>query len=370
MEVLTRPLGQERIDEILSLYAAVFGPEAAARLRRRWRWQFHDNPAVRLAPPVHWIAEDGEGDLLGFVQSFPARLKILDRVEVVQFPADLMVTNKARGKGIGTLLLAKVTESAGPLACVFGYARASEPLFRRLGYQEIPCVPVSIRPLRPGRIVSFFLASRSGGEAWWRALARIAPSLTTPFLHPLAAVANRLRAPKARSGLALERAEAVGPEFDSLWNSLASDFPIVFVRDREFLAWRALQDPEFRHVLVTAKDQDGSLAGYADCIVTDKRGLKVGKIMDLFCRPQAKDVAESLLAGALGVFREEGAHAVTCLGLHPSIRSVVRRFLYLSPGLLTQPALVRPRNEELRDAVFHADLWHVGLADGDEGYAP
>jgi hypothetical protein len=72
----------------------------------------------------------------------------------------------------------------------------------------------------------------------------------------------------------------------------------------------------------------------------------------------------------LGVFREEGAHAVTCLGLHPSIRSVVRRFLYLSPGLLTQPALVRPRNEELRDAVFHADLWHVGLADGDEGYAP
>lgn len=62
---------------------------------------------------------------------------------------------------------------------------------------------------------------------------------------------------------------------------------------------------------------------------------------------------------------------ITCLGLLPTIRNRVKRYLYLKPKKIGDPALLYWKGDnKLKKIVYNENNWHLSHADGDEGFAP
>src|SRR5713101_3715602 len=68
---------EEDEEELFRLYRDVFGHEMTEASRRRWAWQYRDNPRSDGAPEI-WVAREG-GRILGQYASMPVRLWWGDR---------------------------------------------------------------------------------------------------------------------------------------------------------------------------------------------------------------------------------------------------------------------------------------------------
>lgn len=368
--VRVRPFRDEDRDAVFSLYGQVFGEESLERFRRRWEWQFVDNPATRLAPSLIWLAESG-GELVGHLASFPQRMKVLDRQCIIYHDCDLIVSPTARRQGIGRRLIEAYDNCPNPLSNCLAYAPANGRIRARRGYQPAHIVPRYVRPYDIAAIVGFMTSSgRFPRLVTTPALSWVIRGLGT-VLGVAVRVVNAVRKPRPSGGYTVERATAIGAEFDELWERLSPSFPLVAVRDRHFVQWRFVEDPVFDNTILVARDRNGSLAGYLAMRVWERSGMTEGRIMDIFCPPGEKAVSDSLLQAALQQLEQGGVDLVSCWGLHSRIRKDVQRYLYLAPSKLDHPSwFLWKGSEELKSIVYDADNWHISCADSDIGFNP
>ncbi len=73
----------------------------------------------------------------------------------------------------------------------------------------------------------------------------------------------------------------------------------------------------FEHSLLCAYDSRGDLAGYVDVRISSRRGLRFGRILDLFCDPGEVDLIETLVAAGIARLETDGVDLITCLGHLP-----------------------------------------------------
>ncbi len=371
MSIQVREFSLEDMDVIFRIYGNVFGEDRLERWKMRWRWQFQSNPAASETPSSMWVAETEEGKILGFIGSFPIRLQVGDRQIVSSSSGDLMVLQEARRMGLGEKLSRAYLESTQTLATGFGYAPGTGRIYRRLGYKPVFCEPIHIRPMDIKQMMGFLedagqVPSFFGNKVMWPFM-KLLGGLTTQGLR----LQDVFLRPHVSPALRIERVTEAGEEFDDLWQRVRGEFCVVVVRDRRFVDWRCFHDPVFQHHLLAARDVDGRLQGYLDVRVSELRGMEPARIMDLFCAPSATDVITSLLGRALEVAAKEQVGVISCLGLHPGIRRIVKKYLYLRARRWELPALLyNKESAELGALVFEADNWHLTHADGDEGFAP
>jgi len=371
MAIEIRLMRNEELGAVESIYAKVFGDQALDYWRRRFEWQFRTNPATLSRPSQLWVGVREE-TVLGFVASFPARLKVLDTELTVLCPCDLMVSPDARREGLGERLVRAYIKEAGRMAIALTYSPANARLHNRLGYHLVFAEPTFLRPLRGSRVV------RTMAKRWF---ARTSPlnrvlRLSTPVLggagEGVIALANTIRSPRAVGNLRVEVDPIFDTGFDQLWREASKEIPVIFARDARMLQWRFREDPITRHTVFAARDSSGVPAGYAVVCESKRHNLRVGKVMDLFCPPsRAKEVVGVLAASFLRYFLSKGIDLITAKGLHPSIRAELRRFMYLkAPGKETPAQFLLSRDDPLADAVYSADKWHLSHSDGDEDFVP
>lgn len=362
---------QERDHEgLFALYGSVFGTDAVDRFRRRWRWQFLENPVNHRFSSQMWVA-DRDGEIVGFLASFPTRMKVGHTEQIIYHDCDLIVSPTARRMGIGEGLVRAYDEFPNPLSNALAYAPANGRIRGRVGYRPLRAVPFYYRPLQPAQVLEFARRSRRVPAplntvplAWFVDAAAYAGDLTVR-------AGNALREPSVPSDLAVETVSSAGSAFDELWNRLRHKFPLAAVRDRQFVTWRYLNDPVFDHTLTVARTAGGALRGYIATRLGPKDGMTVGRIIDVFCDPDAPAVVDALIAGALRVFQEAGCGAVSCLGLLPKIRHRVQRYLYLRPRRLNRPAwMLWKGDESMRGLVYDENQWHLSQGDSDIGFSP
>jgi hypothetical protein len=143
------------------------------------------------------------------------------------------------------------------------------------------------------------------------------------------------------------------------------------VRDRAWVEWRFLDDPIFADTVLAARDRRGALTGYLAFRVTARPDLRVGRILDLFAPPDDVATIDALLHRALELTRADRADLVSCVGLHPTIRRRVRRYLYVTPARLDRPAWFLWKGDpSLAGRVHDAGAWHLSHADSDIGFSP
>ncbi len=368
-DILVRLFVEEDSDAVFSLYGQVFGEAALALFKRRWQWQFALNPSVRYAPSLIWLAEK-EGEILGHLAAFPQRMKLLDQQTVVYHDCDLIVSPKARRLGIGRRLVEAYDACPGLLSSCLSYAAANGRIRQRQGYQPANAIPRYFRPCDVSALLSLLL--RSG---------RLPGILTKPPFSWLARVlagganlavgiANTLKKPRPSGKYVVTEVATIDAEFDDLWRSLSSQFPLLAVRDAAFVQWRFADDPIFENTILAARDRHGQLVGYVVMRIWDRNGVMDARVVDLFCPPDSKDIIDSLLLAAFEFAEERGADLISCWGLHPSLRKQVKRRIYVAPSNLNRPSwFLWKGREELRRSVYSADNWHLSCADSDIGFS-
>jgi len=150
-----------------------------------------------------------------------------------------------------------------------------------------------------------------------------------------------------------------------------SSFLSQVVRDQAFVQWRFIDDPVFTNTVLVARKFDGSLNGYLAARVSEIKGMKTGRILDVFAPFDAPDVTHALIRSALKLFSNEGADIISCVGLLPALRRLITPYFYLTLKQFNEPAwLLWKGNPELAPLVYDSVQWHVTHADSDIGFRP
>lgn len=350
-----------------ALYELTFGSAALRAWQERHRWQFFDHPACKSHPSKLWVATRSE-KVVAFLAAFPMQLKVGDSERTIFLPCDLMVAKEARfGPNLGTRLMNGCVAASGGIGLSLAHSREAAKLFEKLGFEARTLGPIYMRPHHGAPLASRFLTEQRMPARLKKLPLPLLQKLASPLLTVAVRSLHLLHRPRRARGVEVREVAQFGAEFDDLWRTLSPAYPIVGVRDRAFLDWRLKRDPSTKHTVFEARTAAG-LRGYIAVCFAHARGVRFGRIMDLFCDPGEHAVIDALLRAGIDQLEAGDADVIATRGLHPAIRAPVKRFLYLSPPSAQFTARLLCQDPTLAPFMYDEANWHTCHADGDEDF--
>lgn len=335
------------------------------------KWQYEDNPA---GPAVIQLARDVETEqLAGQNVVIPMRFK----TEATTLKGTLCLNILTRaaycGQGIFTGLAKPVYQDCVEQGLEFCYAFPnpnSYPGFlRKLGFTDLGSVPLLLLPLNPKALVRKKLGSRLG-----------------PLLAPLALPFQLLFRVKDHS----EDRYEVYPltafdltELNVFWTKIQHKYPIMGIRDADYLRWRYFDIPLRDYQLYGVRLKGSStLLGYIVGRCTEVDAMTTGMIVDFLVDPSHPAAGKNLvnqvlryfvannmdLAGSLMLPHTEESRLLKAEGfftcpkaLEPQPFPVIyRRF---SP--LPAEEGVKPEVNHDKDSFLQLNRWFLTMGDYD-----
>lgn len=334
-------------EELFRLYQDVFGQDLAEGSRRRWRWQYLENPATAPTGPEIWVAKDGD-TVLGQYASMPVHLWWGGREVQASWGMDVFVNEAARGRGVGAQLFTAWSDHV-EVALGLGLTPSSHGLFKKLRYDDVGPVPMFQKVLDPGAVARRRLGSTLGTLA--------APVLGAglALLHPTRGVAH--------DGLEVRTTDRFGAEFDALWERARASYRMCARRDAAYLDWKYRRCPHRQYEVRTAWRGD-VLAGFAVSRQEDYRGTRLGWIIDVFADTADHAAKDALLAAVLLDFEAHGVARAQAFSMNTALADDLRR-----RGFRETPSPMQfcVRSRVGGDAEVLADRggWHVVFGDSD-----
>jgi len=334
-----------------SMYAEVFGPEAAEKNRARFRWQYEENPHCPPEGPEIWVARE-DGTVLGQYATMPVRLLVKGRILRGSWGMDVMVRPNLQRKGIGSRLFLywdqQVEASLG-----LGLSLQSYTLFRKLQWEDVGPVPCYSKILNPRAL-----------------LERRLPTALASLLGPVLGLALRTVFPTRRTRgssiyvVPLER--EFGPEYDALWEKASPKFDFVAERKRHYLQWKYRKPPHVRYdVFEARRGPDGELTGYVVLRTAVRTNVRLALLVDLFADPEDRETLDALLDRAIDYSREASAARLQSFTFD---RRLTGRLLAKGFFLISSPMQFCVRVKSGVDERFFRDTsrWHVTFGDSDQ----
>jgi hypothetical protein len=333
-------------EELFRLYGAVFGDSLSESSRRRWRWQYLDNPATAPGGPEIWVARDG-AQLLGQYASMPVALWWGGREVRASWGMDVFLAPEARGRGAGAQLFTAWSDHV-EVALGLGLTPSSYGLFKKLRYHDVGPVPL-FRKIMDGRAV----AGRR---------------LPRPLAGPLGALLDlvwRARHPEAAldsRDVAVAGVAGFDARYDALWELARSSYAMCARRDAAYLQWKYVDCPHRKYDLAEAT-RGGALAGFAVSRYEDRGGARLGWVIDLFAEADDHAVRDALLGHVLDGFRAAGVARAQAFAMSATMAADLRRRGF---GPTPSPMQFCVRARVTAERVLE-DLggWHVVFGDSD-----
>jgi len=334
-----------------SMYAEVFGPEAAAKNRARFRWQYEENPHCPPEGPEIWVARE-DGAVLGQYATMPIRLLVKGRTVRGSWGMDVMVRPNLQRKGIGSRLFLywnqQVEASLG-----LGLSLESYTLFRKLQWEDVGPVPCYSKVLDPKALLSRRLP---------HGLAALAAPVVTAALWA-AFPTRRTRGSTVR--VAPLEGE-FGAEYDVLWEKASPKFDFVAERKSVYLEWKYRKPPHVRYdVFEARRAPENELTGYVVLRTALRNGVRLALLVDLFADPEDQKTLGALLDRAIDYAREASAARLQSFTLD---RRIAGRLL-AKGFLLTHSSMqfcVRLKGDAGHGFFRDTSRWHVTFGDSDQ----
>lgn len=331
-------------EDIFRFYAETFGQDLTEGSRRRWLWQYAENPSREAEGPAIWVAREG-ASVLGQYASMPVRLWWDGREVRSSWGMDVFLRPQARGKGVGARLFTAWSDHV-EVALGLGLTPSSYGLFQKLRYHDVGPVPFFQKVMDARAVASRRLGPVLG------ALGGPALALGWSIRHP-----DRPR----ETAVAVAPIDSFGPEFDALWERTRASYAMCVRRDAAYLTWKYARCPHREYTLHAAR-RDGRLAGYAVSRHEDHRGLRLGWIVDVFADPADRDAKDALLGAVLDTFRASGVARAQAFAMNEPLRDDLRRRGFRQAGSPMQ-FCVRTRVSET--PLADRGRWHVVFGDSD-----
>jgi GNAT superfamily N-acetyltransferase len=340
----------EHDPELFALFAEAFGEGNLERSRRRYDWQYFENPNNPDGGPVIWTAREGDS-LLGQMASMPFVMWWGDREVGASAATDFFVKKSAQGRGIGIALCNQWADGV-EVGIVLGTTPSSYPLFKKL-CEDVGPVPSYLKILDASAVV----------RRRWGALAG---SVAGPLLG--AGLALISRRPDQSKDVEVRTVETFGDEYDELWRRARSSFKCSVRRDHRYLRWKYLACP-FREYRVIEARRSGQLSGYAVLRDEGVPAFRRGVIADLFCDTKDLATQDALLDAARVDFSAKCLARIEVYCFNALFGKTLRRHGF-RPGTTAVQYFVTNRGAKegsLDPGPVIADLpnWNLFIGDGD-----
>jgi hypothetical protein len=333
-------------EAIFRLYADVFGTALSEGSRRRWRWQYLENPETEAEGPAIWVARE-DGQVLGQYASMPVRLYWGGREVRSSWGMDVFLNSDARGKGLGAKLFTCWSDHV-EVALGLGLTDSSYSLFKKLKYHDVGPVPF-FRKVLDARAV----ARRRLGRV-------LGPPMGLPLRMALRLVQREQETPG--SGIEVRIVHGFGPEYDTLWERARASYAMCVRRDRAYLDWKYARCPHQSYELREARRQ-GELRGFAVSRHEDYRGLRLGWLIDLFAEAGDHETKDALLGAVLDGFQAAGVARAQAFAMNAALGEDLRRRGF-RPAPSPMQFCVRSRTGD-GGALEDLSRWHVTFGDSD-----
>jgi GNAT superfamily N-acetyltransferase len=338
--------GAADADELFRMYGEVFGASLTHASRRRWQWQYLENPARADGRPEIWVARE-DGRLLGQYASMPVRLWWGAREVRSSWGMDVFVAAEARGRGLGARLFTAWSDHV-EVALGLGLTPSSYGLFQKLRYHDVGPVP-------------FFQKVLDARAVARRRLGPLAGPVAAPVLRAALAVVHPERGRPAE-GVVATAGAGFTEEYDALWERARGSYAMCVRRDRAYLDWKYARCPHRQYAVTEARRQ-GRLDGFAVTRHEEHRGLRLGWVIDVFADAADHDVKDALLGAVLDGFRRAGVARAQAFSMNAALASDLRRRGFAS-GKSPMQFCVRTRVESA-DVLADLGRWHVVFGDSD-----
>jgi GNAT superfamily N-acetyltransferase len=333
-------------DEIFRLYENVFGAGLTEASRRRWRWQYVDNPATPADGPEIWVAREGE-QVLGQYASMPVHLWWGGREVRSSWGMDVFLRAEARGRGLGARLFTAWSDHVD-VALGLGLTPSSYGLFKKLGYHDVGPVPFFRKVLDPRAVAARWVGPSLGAAA--------GPilGLALETLHP--------EVPARGAAVEVRTVTGFGAGYDRLWERARGSYAMCVRRDAAYLEWKYARCPHRRYALREAR-REGELVGFAVSRDEDYRGLRLGWIVDVFAEAGDHEAKDALIGDVLDSFRQARVARAQAFAMNaPLQRDLERRGFGRGPSPMQFCVRARVPSESVFEDVGR---WHVVFGDSD-----
>lgn len=334
---------------ILSLRKVVFEEMEKDKLDERfWKWEFEEGPDGK---GLIYIA--GEGNkIIGHLADLPRRFSAHAKVVRGTLSVDLMVHPDHRRKGIfaemGRYAVQRTKNENILFTSAFPIRKETIQGFKKLGWKEIMRLPVLVYPIRFRGIVNRYLH--------FLPLSLFIGGIARFFYNLLFLMRRR----KEGKGIEIEKIDQLDDQFEHFWEKALSLYPIMGVRDRNYMTWRYLRHPTRTYTIYRAVEK-GEMRGFIVLRKVDLLAFNSAVIVDLLALD--RDALTVLVEKGIGYSQKEG---VDLLGfmvskLHPYYQLLRRNGFLPSPKTFLFMIYSHEEDKELLDPKG----WYVNWGDTD-----
>jgi GNAT superfamily N-acetyltransferase len=340
----------EHDPELFALYAEVFGGGNLERSRRRYDWQYFENPNTPEDGPVIWMAREGD-TLLGQMATMPLPMWWGDREVRASAGNDYFVRKSAQGRGIGIALSNRWADE-DDVALALGLTPSSYPLFKKI-FTDVGPVPSYLKVLDPTAVAR-------------RKLGSVAGTIAGPLLGLGLSLISRN--PDLAKDIAVRPVDDFGDEYDDLWLRARASFATCVRRDTKYLRWKFLACP-FRSYRVLEARKGGTLSGYVVLRDEGDANFTRGVIADFFCDTTDLATQDALLAAAISDFSTKRRVRIEVYCFNQRLGAALRRHGFRSGTTAVQYCVAyrgtpdgKAGTKTILDQVGN---WNLFIGDGD-----
>ena len=295
-----------------------------------WHWQYKEIP---FGSAKIWLA-DHDGKIVGQYPLIPLQFKARDKLLTAYLSLDVMTHPEYRYQGMFSLLerhALKEAEKEG-IHITIGFPNdASYPGHVKSGYFLVSFM-IEMQKLLNLKKTWFMLANLLAGKIKSRLLSRVGAA-TVLASNLLFAKVLGIGHKTSDQRLTVSEVPSFDKRFDDFWQVVAPEYDLTIVRNSDYLKWR--YSTPGTDYFIYAAEKAGEICGYAILQFVERRGLKVGRIMDMVVGKDSPQSAPTLVSKAVERCRQEGMDLVT----YSALKSRAYYSVFRKNGFITIPYL-------------------------------
>lgn len=346
----------EHFDEMIEMAREQYGKENDIANADFLQHQYFENPAGDALMDLAW--DEDNSALAGQYVVWPMRFLVGKEEIICAHSLNTLTRKQYRGQGIFTGLAEKTYTRAQKLGYKFCYGTPnpnSHPGFlRKLKFQDIVAVPLFLRPLKPSAAVKDLFGSS--------------------LLGAMASPSNllfRVKRPTVQSEYQIVQLTHENLELvDAFWRSVAGKYPIMNIRDQQFVSFRYLDMPRRTyHPFFILKN--GVPVAWAVGRVMEVAGMQCGMLADFLFVDGEQDAANLLISYMLWHLKENGASVAGSLMLQHTqeAKLLKKKGFFRCPKKMEPqpfPLIIRAFDKKFEEkGILQAENWFFTMGDYD-----
>jgi hypothetical protein len=339
-------------ESIQNLYEAVSGYFD----KEYWNWLFKDNPS---GPGHIWLAQViNTNDLVGQYAVIPTDLIIQGKKILGSQSLGTMTHPSYQKQGIFINLAQKLFEdSVGKgIDLIYGFPNKNSfhGFLKYLDFFVLYKPKLFSRPLDFGTLLKVKLKNKYISTLVGLVLKSIYNIVFPQFSQ------------NVDTDIEIKQTSRFPDDIDKVCNAYNKTFRNMVARSVRYLNWRYNDRPDKSYKIYIAY-KDGEPLGYCVYGHTERDGIKIGLIMDIYAVHKNDVVLKVLACHVLNEMDKEGKALASCL-LQPNspILKVLKKCGFVFPLTRFGPYILRLNSDNLKLAAINKlDDWHITFGDAD-----